>query len=84
MVGIALIGGFLGVNNLSVSSVFCVVDGALKVAGNASILVENVAELSRMELVNFCHDLVGIFEIASATTVLDFHLVRCVLIALWS
>jgi hypothetical protein len=37
-----------------------------------------------MELVNFCHDLVGIFEIASATTVLDFHLVRCVLIALWS
>lgn len=71
-------------NNLSVSSVFGVEDGALKIAGNASILVENVAELSRMELVNFCHDLVGIFEIASATAVLDFHLVRCVLIALWS
>ena len=84
MVGIALIGGFLGVNNLSVSSVFGVEDGALKIAGNASILVENVAELSRMELVNFCHDLVGIFEIASATAVLNFHLVRCVLIALGS
>ena len=82
--GVALIGGFLSVNNLSVSSVFCVVDGALKVAGNASILIENVTELSRMELVNFCHDLVGIFEIASATAVLDFHLVRCVLIALGS
>ena len=82
--GVALIGGFLSVNNLSVSSVFGVVDGALKVAGNASILIENVTELSRMELVNFCHDLVGIFEIASATAVLDFHLVRCVLIALGS
>ena len=82
--GVALIGGFLGMDSLSVSSVFGAVDGALKVTGNASILVENVAELSRMELVNFCHDLVGIFEIASATAVLNFHLVRCVLIALGS
>jgi len=49
------------VNDLSVRKVFRAVDGDLQVAGCEAIFVEDVAELLVMQLVDFCHDLVGVF-----------------------
>ena len=73
--GITLLSSHLRVNDLCVLRVLHIKDGDFQVAGDAAILIEVVAKLLGILLVDFCHDLVGVFEIASAAAKLDCHLV---------
>ena len=68
-------------DEVSVLSVRSTVDDDLQIASNSTIFVEDIAKLLRMRVIDLCHDLVGVFEIASATAELDFHLIGSCLVA---
>jgi len=62
------------VDGLSLFRVRSVPDEYLQVAGNSRISDKFEAELLRIILFDFCHDLIDVPSIALSTAELDFHL----------